>query len=261
VIKHPLRPSPGTSLHVLHLQLASNASPTANGLHTMGLATTSHAFLMAFGADQGASALRVSYTNNHGQIHLPSLAVQQHVSEDGALFDITVITWACIAHLARCYCAAAGSCSGSPGPEWADSGCGFTHVGSKCIVSCSNGQQGIGFVAECTMRGWQVTARDCANVTPPEPEILPKACGFLPSPNAPLGSKGWAADCAGRDHGQTCKAACDGINSYFGRGYTALCQDGHWKVQPGGTCEGKGHNTSQYCCCAELCRTLHLPLW
>jgi hypothetical protein len=132
---------------------------------------------------------------------------------------------------------AAASCGGSPGPEWADSGCAFTRVGSQCIAPCPTGQQGVGYVAVCTTTGWQVTARDCANVTAPAP-AAPQTCNFLPTASPPAGSKGWAAECAGRNDGETCRAACDGINSYFGKGYTALCQAGQWAVQPGG-CQSK----------------------
>ncbi|WIA08138.1 hypothetical protein OEZ85_007594 [Tetradesmus obliquus] len=103
------------------------------------------------------------------------------------------------------------SCSGSPGPEWANSGCAFMSVGSQCTAARPSGQQGIGYVASCTIAGWQVTARDCSNI--------PTTCSFLPTPNAPEGSKGWSSDCAGRANGESCQAACDGLNPYFGRGY------------------------------------------
>ncbi|WIA20647.1 hypothetical protein OEZ85_005025 [Tetradesmus obliquus] len=120
------------------------------------------------------------------------------------------------------------SCSGSPGPEWAGSGCTGLRVGSKCTVPCPSGQQGVGFVAECSFAGWQVSARDCSDV--------PTTCNFLPTLNAPAGSKGWGADCAGRANGETCQAACDGVNAYFGQGYSALCQNGEWTVLPSGGC-------------------------
>jgi hypothetical protein len=127
---------------------------------------------------------------------------------------------------------ATGSCSGSPGPEWADSGCTFMHVGHKCTAPCASGQQGVGYVADCTIAGWHVMARDCSDVVQPPPR---RPCIFLPTPNAPAGSKGWAADCAGRGDGERCQAACDGLNSYFGRGYTGLCQDGQWIALVSGT--------------------------
>jgi hypothetical protein len=111
-------------------------------------------------------------------------------------------------------------------------------VGSQCTAQCPSGQQGVGYVAECTYVGWQVTARDCSDVPLP-----PKPCNFLPTPNAPAGSKGWAADCAGRGDGESCQAKCDGASSYFGQGYTALCQDGQWMVQPGGRCASKHNQT------------------
>ncbi|WIA40966.1 hypothetical protein OEZ86_004616 [Tetradesmus obliquus] len=95
------------------------------------------------------------------------------------------------------------SCSGSPGPEWAGSGCTGLRVGSKCTVPCPSGQQGVGFVAESALQA---------------------------------GSKGWGADCAGRANGETCQAACDGVNAYFGQGYSALCQNGEWTVLPSGGC-------------------------
>uniref|UniRef100_A0A383VLH2 Sushi domain-containing protein n=1 Tax=Tetradesmus obliquus TaxID=3088 RepID=A0A383VLH2_TETOB len=122
------------------------------------------------------------------------------------------------------------SCSGSPGPKWANSSCAFMSVGSQCTAACPEDQQGIRNVASCTIGGWQVTARDCSNIS--------TTCSFLPTPNAPEGSKGWASDCAGRANGESCQAACDGLNAYFGRGYSALCQDGEWVVQPGGGCRG-----------------------
>jgi hypothetical protein len=107
-------------------------------------------------------------------------------------------------------------------------------VGSQCTAPCPSGRQGVGYVAQCTIVGWQVTARDCSDVPPPR-----KPCNFLPTLNAPAGSKGWAAGCAGRKDGESCQASCDGINSYFGSGYTALCWDGQWAVQLGGGCHGK----------------------
>uniref|UniRef100_A0A383WDU4 Tyrosine-protein kinase ephrin type A/B receptor-like domain-containing protein n=1 Tax=Tetradesmus obliquus TaxID=3088 RepID=A0A383WDU4_TETOB len=123
----------------------------------------------------------------------------------------------------------ARACRGSPGPEWADSGCAGRSVGSNCTEPCGTGQQGIGYVAECTIGGWQVTARDCSDV--------PTTCSLLPTANAPAGSKGWNNDCAGRGNGEFCQALCDGLNAYFGQGYSALCQDGQWTVQPGGRCQ------------------------
>jgi hypothetical protein len=130
--------------------------------------------------------------------------------------------------------AALVSCTGTPGPEWADSGCDYTRVGSNCTASCPSGQQGIGHVATCTVRGWQVTARDCRNST----------CTSLPTVNAPPGSKGWDSECAGRDDGETCQAACEASSAlvvYKGPGYTSTCEAGQWTVQPGGGCAGKGH--------------------
>jgi hypothetical protein len=139
----------------------------------------------------------------------------------------------------------AGSCNGSPGTEWAESGCASMRVGSKCPAPCTSNQQGAGYVAECTMIGWQVTARDCANVTTPSNElnetrpVTPEFCPSLPTANAPAGSNGWETGCAGRADGQICQATCDGNNSYVGPGYTARCQAGQWTVQPSGSCEGE----------------------
>jgi hypothetical protein len=93
-------------------------------------------------------------------------------------------------------------------------------------------------VAECSISGWQVTARDCTTST----------CNFLPTPNAPDGSKGWSDDCAGRGDGESCTAACDGVNSYFGQGYTAVFQAGQWTVQPGGECRGKHASLANITC-------------
>jgi hypothetical protein len=74
-------------------------------------------------------------------------------------------------------------------------------VGSQCTAPCPSGQHGVGYVAQCTIAGWQVAARDCSDVIQLPPR---KPCNFLPTPNAPAGSNGWAADCAGRGDGQTC---------------------------------------------------------
>ncbi|WIA40163.1 hypothetical protein OEZ86_013560 [Tetradesmus obliquus] len=131
------------------------------------------------------------------------------------------------------------SCSGSPGPEWTNSSCAFMSVGSQCTATCPSGQQGIGYVASCTIGGWQVTARDCS------PIIEVPTCNSLPTPNAPAGSKGWAADCVGRRDGETCQAACDVSNlKYFepgqNVGYSVLCQAGQWVLQPGGVCKACG---------------------
>jgi hypothetical protein len=88
--------------------------------------------------------------------------------------------------------------------------------------------------SQCTIAGWQVAARDCSDDPPPR-----KPCNFLPTSNAPAGSKGWAVDCAGRADGKFCQAPCGGANSYFGQGYTAMCQNGQWTVQPDGRCTSK----------------------
>jgi hypothetical protein len=139
-------------------------------------------------------------------------------------------------HVRICFLTSAGSCSGSPGPEWADSNCEFTKIGIQCKAPCNSSLQGSGYVAECTVTGWQVLSRDCNNNTEAKP-LAP--CNFSPPGNAPAGSTGWSNNCAGRADGQTCKAACDGASSFFGRGYTALCQDGQWAVLPGGDCHGE----------------------
>ncbi|WIA40167.1 hypothetical protein OEZ86_013564 [Tetradesmus obliquus] len=128
------------------------------------------------------------------------------------------------------------SCSGSPGPEWTNSSCAFMPVGSQCTAACPSGQQGIGYVASCTIGGWQVTARDCSTIIVEVP-----TCKSLPTPSAPAGSTGWAADCVGRGDGETCRAACavsnDIMSSYTGPGYSAVCQAGQWTLQPGGECK------------------------
>jgi hypothetical protein len=99
--------------------------------------------------------------------------------------------------------------------------------------------QGSGFVAECTLGGWQVLSRDCINKTDVPLQLV--ICNFLPTGNVPAGSKGWSTSCAGKADGETCQAACDGANAFFGKGYTAVCGAGEWTPLPGGGCKGESY--------------------
>jgi hypothetical protein len=69
--------------------------------------------------------------------------------------------------------ASAGTCSGSPGPEWASSSCAGTRVGLQCNASCSGSPVGSGYTAVCTRRGWQRLVPDCQR------EVRTMAAGML----------------------------------------------------------------------------------
>lgn len=144
-----------------------------------------------------------------------------------------------VAAVLSCGSAAAGACSGSPGPEWAGSSCAFMTVGSQCTAACPSGQQGSGYAADCTIAGWQVAAKNCSEIPPDKPIYIPIPCKSPPGGNAPSGTAGWPADCAGKADGESCKAACDKIYSNIGEGYSALCQAGQWTVKSGGGCKGE----------------------
>ncbi|WIA41032.1 hypothetical protein OEZ86_004670 [Tetradesmus obliquus] len=120
------------------------------------------------------------------------------------------------------------------GWPWNAKPCASAAVGQQCFTTCIwPAYDGSGYYVTCLPDGsWSGPGGFC----------FPRSCSgspgpdFLPTPNAPAGSKGWSADCAGRANGGTCRAACDGLNSFFGQGYTAVCQAGQWTVQPGAGC-------------------------
>uniref|UniRef100_A0A383V6H4 Sushi domain-containing protein n=1 Tax=Tetradesmus obliquus TaxID=3088 RepID=A0A383V6H4_TETOB len=77
------------------------------------------------------------------------------------------------------------SCTGSPGPEWAASNCEFMHIGARCTAPCPQDvfTSGSGYVAECTLSGWQVMSRDCSM-------SQPDVCNDLPTPGPPFWQQG-----------------------------------------------------------------------
>lgn len=131
-----------------------------------------------------------------------------------------------------------GPPSGSKG--WSSS-CAGRSVGESCWSECDveHSYAGSGYVAECTLSGWQVIARSCHYV--PHPDV----CKDLPAPNAPDDSQGWSPSSAGQSAGASCRAECDVEHYYSGGGYTATCitgspaEDGHWEVQLGGGCQSE----------------------